>query len=106
MNLYKENKTKILELLEIAGKLEENGADVFVEYSGHVSMLEIKIYKYGWNSRILPEYSKHIFLGKKGSDEQFYIVITDIKKLTINLQIENLKKQLEEIAEIEEVEED
>lgn len=56
------NKEKFKKLVDLAYELEKLGADVFLDYSGHVKTIEVRLFLNGWEAYADPDYSNECYL--------------------------------------------
>lgn len=56
------NKEKFKKLVDLAYELEKLGADVFLDYSGHVETIEVRVYLNGWKVDTDPDYFNECYL--------------------------------------------
>lgn len=72
---------KIIErVLEINSK-ERN--TIFINYSGHVNELDIRIHKKGWKTYQDPDYSKDVYMNNKTSEQIQEELLEILKELDI-----------------------
>ena len=66
----------VLDIMKLAVEISKNTeADVFVDYSGHVDQLSVRIYKGGWEKG-KEHYRKDIYLNTKAYQTEEYIIET------------------------------
>lgn len=55
------NKEKFKKLVDLAYELEKLGADVFINYSGHVETIDTRVYSKGWKTETDPDYHNECY---------------------------------------------
>lgn len=67
--LSKEIKSKVLEITELALEIDEH--DVFVEYSSHVELVVVRVYKGGYSNDKEAEYFSGGVIGSNSYDATY-----------------------------------
>ena len=78
----------VLDIMQLAVEISENTkADVFVEYSGHVDQLSVRIYKGGWEKGKDEELYKNIYLNANGyrTEEDIIASLEEIYAELVNI---------------------
>lgn len=68
MRFKAEERKKLKQITDLALDIQELGAHVFVNFSGHVGTVEIVIYKRGWSKGAKRDYESEYYLsGGRGT---------------------------------------
>jgi hypothetical protein len=87
----------VLDIMQLGIEISKNTTtDVFVNYSGHVDLLEVYLYKDGWEEDKERYYSENIYLDKAGYQSEDGIIETLQK---IRAELENLYTGVKEETE-------
>ena len=62
MRFKAEERKKLKQITDLALDIQELGAHVFFNYSGHVDLVRVRVYKKGWKAEEDPDYSTVFYL--------------------------------------------
>jgi len=61
----------VLDIMQLGVEISQNTTtDVFVDYSGHVDSLDIRVFYSGWSDGRSPDYTKGVYLNTKYRTEK------------------------------------